>query len=179
VDRGDFGFRLAVGRGFGRGTRSKPSRGDEIRLFGSLGSGGLGGAESGFGSGDAVRCRRHQARAACGAWFQRMIGRQIWVNRRPGRAGSTRCGLGGRRRRRRRRHRGGRCRHDIGRLRVGRRLRLWRGVAMQVAFDHGQAIDHVLHGAVHGLKRILGTALAELNLRDFALDRVGLTQIDF
>ena len=43
---------------------------------------------------------------------------------------------------------------------------------MYPAFDHGQAIDHVLDGAVTASSEFLGAAFAAFDLGDVALDGV-------
>ena len=121
-----------------------------------------------------------------------MIGRQVGIDRRTGRAYATRRRLGGCRRRRggggHRRAFGLRRGLGLGRRlgrgrKLGRRLRsrfegslpLTRrfgcgGSVMHAAFDHRQPIDHVLDGAMDGFERILGAPFAAFDFGDVALD---------
>ena len=81
------GPRLVVGRRGGGGLRGATRGGDEIRLFARLGRDRRFGVTDGsFGSSDPIGCRRHRARTGGGAGLQRMIGRQIGIDRLPRRS---------------------------------------------------------------------------------------------
>ena len=92
----DLDPRFALGRGSGGSLRGAPRCGDKIRFFVCFGDDArLGKAGRGFGGGDAVGGRRDGARTGRGTRLQRMVGRQVGVDRLSGRAGAARCRLRG------------------------------------------------------------------------------------